>query len=563
MKNGKLILKMLIGIVLAVGLIITACQNDNSNTKQDDTVKEEFGELFDTEKGFPADLSNSWKVWNNRNALITQGFGADPTVFEYNGRAYLFASNDALLYDADGKLRETSYGEGIQGLRAISSADLSNWTDHGLINVGNTPTSTNPIDPYGENNRVTPYDTRAWAPSAVWKKIDGKDKFFIYFANSGDGIGVISADSPTGPWTSPLNKLLIDRNTPTCANIQYLFDPGVMVDDDGTGYMVFGGGNDVSKGPNGRRVKLGADMISLDGDPLVWDVPDLFEDNEIVKINGKYYYSYCNNSSKTIAYMTSNEPLGTYSAPVEIMRAPQQQLNTPNENNHHCIFQFKGDTYIAYHASLVSPAMSVPGVKNRSSLINKVTVNANGTISNITMSRIGVPQKGNLNPYVLNEAETIGIQGGIYTRAVSDAGNGMVVTSIDTGDWVALYGVDFGSNGAKKFKAKVRMPDTPADYVGAIEIRLDPKGDGETSSAVNLSATKTARIKGGEVIGRVKFEKGTDQYATTEIKLYKTVTGVHDLVFVFYSSLGIHPETVNPDSRHTKGFEFDQWQFFE
>jgi len=564
MKNGKLILKILLGIVLAVGLMVSACQNDN-NSGGNDIVEEQYGELFDTEKGFPADLSNSWKIWGHRNALITQGFGADPTVFVYNDRAYLFASNDALLYDADGKLITTTYGDGIQGLRAISSADLANWTDHGIINVGNTPKSTNPIDPYDESNRVTPYDTRAWAPTAVWKKIDGKDKFFIYFANSGNGIGVISADSPTGPWTSPLDKLLIDRNTPTCANIEYLFDPGVMVDDDGTGYMVFGGGSNVTNGPNGRRAKLGADMISLDGDPIVWDVPNLFEDNEIVKINGTYYYSYCQNGG-IIAYMSSKEFLGDiskYSAPVEILKAPQNQLNTPNENNHHCIFQFKGDTYIAYHASLVSPAMSVTGNKNRSPLINRVTVNSNGSISSITMTRVGVPQKVKLNPYVLNEAETIGIQGGIYTRAVSDAGNGMVVTSIDTGDWVALYGVDFGEAGAKKFKAKVRMPSTPADYVGAIEIRLDPKGDGETANNVNLSSTKTARIKEGEVIGRVKFEGSAGQYVTTEINLYKKVTGEHNLAFVFYSSLGVNPETASPDSRHTNGFEFDQWQFFE
>jgi len=556
MKNGKIIFIILFAFLLTLGLTIAACQNNNVS---DDTVKEEYGELFDTENGFPADLSNSWKVWGHRNALITQGFGADPTVFVYEDRAYVFSSNDAMMYDKDtGLAIQMTYAGGIQGLRAISSADLANWTDHGIINVGDDPVSTNPIDPYGPP--VTSYKTKAWAPSAVWKMINGSPKFFIYFANSGDGIGVITADSPTGPWTSPLDKLLIDRSTPTCANVQYLFDPGVMVDDDGTGYMVFGGGNDTSKGSNARRVKLGADMISLDGDPEVWEVPDLFEDNEIVKINGKYYYSFCKNGG-TIAYMTSDAPFGTYSSSVEIMRPPQNQLYTPDQNNHHCIFRFKGDVYIAYHASIVAPAMMSSLNRYRSPLINNVNINGNGTISQITMSRLGVKQKGNLNPYILNEAETIGIMGGIYTRAVSDAGNGMVVTSIDTGDWVALYGVDFGSAGAKKFKARVRMPDTPSDYVGAIELRIDPKGDGETSA--NLSPAKTARIKEGEVIGRVKFGGSAGQYITVEINLYRKITGVHNLAFVFYSSLGVHPETVNPDSRHTNGFEFDQWQFME
>jgi hypothetical protein len=38
---------------------------------------------------------------------------------------------------------------------------------------------------------------------------------------------------------------------------------------------------------------------------------------------------------------------------------------------------------------------------------------------------------------------------------------------------------------------------------------------------------------------------------------------VHDLVFVFYSSLGENAETVIPDSRHKNGFEFDSWQFIK
>jgi len=557
-------------VLLAIGLAFVNCpEPDNKSSGGDKGL---YADLFDTAKGFPAELSNCWKIYGQRNALITQGFGADPTVFVYNDRVYLFASNDSLMYDADGKVIQMTYADGIQGLRAISSADLANWTDHGLINVGNTPASTNTLDPYGP--RVTSYDTRAWAPSAVWKKINGQDKFFIYFANSGNGIGVITADNPAGPWTSPLNKLLIDRDTPTCqavtdaedkeiidpTGVYWLFDPGAMVDNDGQGYIFFGGGN---KGDNNaRRVKLGDNMISLDEEPQRWGPPEgLFEDNEIVKINNKYYYSYCKNGGM-IAYMASDAPFGTYSAAKDILRSPQSQLGTPDQNNHHCIFQFKGDTYIAYHASSVSPAMGTT-FRYRSSHINRVNINSDGDISPITMNRTGVPQKGNFNPYALNEAETIGIMGGIFTRADSEAGNGMLVTAIDSGDWVAVYKADFSagdSGGAKKFTARVRMPETPADYVGAIELRLDPEREGEAAA---LTTGKTTRIKGGEVIGRVKFEGSAGEFTEVTIDLYKTVTGTHDLVFVFYSSLGAKPITAAnmKESHHKNGFEFDQWQF--
>jgi len=480
------------------------------------------------------------------------------------------ASNDSLEYTGARPNTNVVYESGIQGLRLLSSGDLANWTDHGLINVGGKPEWKNPLYPMPKE--AASFESLSWAPSMVWKKISGKDKFFIYFANGGDGIGVISADSPTGPWTSPLSKLLIDRSTENCGDVTWLFDPGVMVDKDGKAYMYFGGGGSGLDSGNGRRVKLGNDMISLDGVPETWTAPCLFEDSEIARIGDKYYYSYCTNGSgnnfgllgSQIAYMTSYAPLGQYTDPKGIMLSPQAQFSTGDENNHHCIFEFKNKVYIAYHASTVARALGLG--RYRSTHIDKIDIDEVGKISTVTMTKKGVDQVGKFNPYVLNEAETIGIQGGVYTRPEAGAGNGMLVTSIDTGDWLALYGVDFGSTGASTFTVRVRMPDTPADYVGAIEIRLDPQGDGVTADNGTLNASNKARIKGGEVVGRVQFKAKQGEagkYATVTADLDKTVKGVHDLVFVFYSSLGVHPETVNPDSRHMKGFEFDQWQFFK
>jgi len=540
---------------------------------------EELAALFDTEEGFPDALSNSWKIWGHRNALITQGFGADPTAMVYKDRLYIYASNDSLTF-ANGALSENvGYNAGIRGLRVVSSADLANWTDHGLINVGGLPEWIDPLylpmpDP------VTPYPSRSWAPSAVWKRIEGRDRFFIYFANSGDGIGVISADSPTGPWTSPLNKLLIDRNTPNCAadEVTSLFDPGVMVDDNGRAYMYFGGGPGATaqeslESGSGRRIRLGNDMISLIGKPQIFTSPCLFEDNEIARIGNTYYYSYVTNGvsnsfglgNAQIAYRTSDEPLGEYSAPKPLMNSPQSFFNTADENNHHCIFQFQGETYIAYHASRVAQAIGLG--RYRSTQIDKVSVNAStDALGRVTMTRKGVNQIEYLNPYAVNEAETIGIQGGIFTRPDSGASNGMVVTAIDSGDWLALYGVDFGSKGASKVTVRVRTPDAPADYAGAIEIRLDPSGDGVTSDNANLSATQTARIKDGEVVGRIQIKAKAGEagkYASVTVNLDRTVTGVHNLVFVFYSSLGAKPITKANllESMHKDSFEFDQWQF--
>jgi arabinoxylan arabinofuranohydrolase len=259
--------------------------------------------------------------------------------------------------------------------------------------------------------------------------------------------------------------------------------------------------------------------------------------------------------------------MGDFSDPRGIMRAANNQLSSDDNNNHHAIFKFKDKYYIAYHASRVKYAMGAN--KNagyyRSPHIDNVTINSDGSIATVTMTSAGVAQVGNFDPYVQNEAETIGIMGGIFTRADDGAGNGMVVTAIDSGDWVALYGVDFGSTEAKSFTARVRIPETPG-YVGAIELRLDPTKTGTATGINNITTTMTSGIEGGEVIGRLVIEAlsgGEGKYATVTIDLDKTVTGVHDLVFVFYSSLGANPITPAnlKASKHKDGFEFDQWQF--
>ena len=254
--------------------------------------------------GMDIKLIVSYKKKGENNPLYTQRFGADPGVMEYDGRLYVFMTDDIIERDSAGNVKENSYSQ-IRCINYISSEDMVNWTDHGRIRVAGAGGIAR-----GANN--------SWAPCAAHKTIDGQEKFFLYFCNGGNGIGVLTADSPTGPWRDELGKLLITRNTPNCANVTWLFDPAVMVDDDGTGYLAFGGGvpNGKQARPGtGRIVRLGEDMMSLDCDPVALDVPYLFEDSGINKINGKYIYSYCSNwqtdgnalrlSSGAIQYMMS------------------------------------------------------------------------------------------------------------------------------------------------------------------------------------------------------------------------------------------------------------------
>ena len=282
---------------------------------------------------------------------------------------------------------------------------------------------------------------------------------------------------------------MISRNTPNCANVLWLFDPAVLVDDDGRAYLYFGGGVPEGKQADpgtGRVVELGDDMISIKSDPVSLDIPYLFEDSGINKIGSTYYYSYCSNwnvsaqaqeelgfSSAQIVYMTSDSPFGPFTLQGPILKNPGEFFGCYG-NNHHCIFQFKDKYYIAYHTQMLESRLGVTG-GYRSTNINELRVNEDGSIASVIANEVGVDQVSKLNPYVRVEAETMATMAGISTTPCDSlsilygSGN-MAVNEIDSGDWVALKGVDFGTEGATRFTISANLP---SDSVGAIQIRID------------------------------------------------------------------------------------------
>lgn len=383
----------------------------------------------------------SYKADGENNPLFTQRFGADPGVMEYNGRVYVYTTNDVIEYDSNGKVTENTYAQ-VNKINCLSSEDLVNWTDHGAIPVAGT-------------DGIAKWATCSWAPCAAHKTINGKEKFFLYFCNGGNGVSVLTADSPTGPWTDPLGKALITRATPNCSDITWLFDPAVMVDDDGTGYLCFGGGvpdgKDAMPGTS-RIVKLGEDMISLAGTPVTIEAPYLFEDSGINKIGNTYYYTYCSNwntagnaygmTSGAIEYMTADNPLGPYTYGGELFRN-QGTFFGLYGNNHHSLCTLDGQLYLFYHNRSVEKAMGIEG-NYRSPQVDAVTMQ--GTkIQAVTGTMNGIAQKKTINPYQTVQAETMSNQAGIQVRGLGDT----VVTEIEQGDWLKVSGVHF-SKGASQ-----------------------------------------------------------------------------------------------------------------
>lgn len=473
-------------------------------------------------------FAHSAKNANESNPLMTQRFGADPYALVYEDTLYIYMTGDTPEYKEDGSLNTNTYSV-INTINVISSKDLRNWTDHGSVYAASSAGAAK-------------WANNSWAPAAVWKEIDGKPKFFLYFANSGGGIGVLTADSPTGPFTDPLGTELISRRTPTCDTVLWLFDPAVLMDDDGSAYIYFGGGVPEGKAEyphTGRIAKLGADMISLDGDPVEINPPFLFEDSGIHKMGNTYYYTYSSNFSVTeegtkkyglkngeICYMTSENPMGPFTYRGIILPNPENFFGVGG-NNHHCVFNFRGEWYITYHAESIETRLGMENKGYRSTHIDKLAINADGTLGSTAGTREGVAQSGNLNPYVVTEAETMWRMAGITTVPCGEisktCGSGnMAVCGMETGSWIALKNVDFGTEGATEFAALL----CGGEEKGMIEICLD---------AVD-----------GEVAGTLTVPAGDGEtYVKQTCKLTKTVTGVHDVYFVFTGS----------------GYVWDNWKF--
>lgn len=457
--------------------------------------------------------------------VMVQRFGADPFALVYDGRVYLYMTADILERKADGTVKDNTYSR-ICTLNVLSSSDLINWTDHGWVRAAGTGGAAR----WGGNS---------WAPAVACKEIDGKMKFFLYFANGGNGIGVLQSDSPTGPFTDPLGKALISRQTPNCANVTWLFDPAVFVDEDGSAYIYFGGGIPQGKeaAPGTARVaKLGDDMISLDGEPVVLDVPYLFEDSGINRIGDTYYYSYCTNwqvsasarkqygfDNAQIVYMTGDDPMGPFTPGGVILKNPGAYYGCYG-NNHHCIFQFRDEWYIAYHTQMLEQPLGISG-GYRSTSISRITVNEDGSIPTLqNVKRDSLEQVGAFDPYQRTNAATMSTAAGVSTRPV-DAMNPcgeMMLCDIGPGEWVALRGVDFAES-ASTFTAVIEQK---AGCAGGIEIKLDKLN--------------------GPVVGYLTWDAPeTDVAVTLTARLTAECQGVHNLLFVFDG----------------EGYDIRSWQF--
>lgn len=489
-------------------------------------------------------ISRTYKTVSNGNPISPCVFCADPTALEYDGRLYVYGSNDSQQFVVNNKQGNNGYGA-IKSLVVFSTDDMVNWTFHGTIDVGKLCSS------WGWRFAAS------WAPSVTWRVgANGKDEFFLYFANSGGSVGVLTANSPIGPWKSPLSKPLIDGDTPGVAPCNWIFDPGVVIDDNGIGWIAFGGGDPNSQGTklmpgNSRIAKLKSSMIALDGKAVNLPAPYLFEASELNMMNGRYVYtyntswsdrndwnsyakrgSYPSPSSCSMCYMVTDDPLNPNAWEYKGEYVPNPgNFGFGWGNNHTHLQKFQGNYYLFYHSMVLEQNMNTGASGFRSIGVEKVTVNeSKQQINKVTMTNQGPTAIKKMDPYSLQQAETMSTSGGINYEDFSnivkvttlnglgnDASKNLQV-KMNKGAWTMVRNVDFGSEGANSFTLRTKG-------TGKLEIRLDNP---------NAKAAATVEFSSSVFLNHT---------VSVDPTLFK---GVKKIFFMFMEATNVY---------------FDSWQF--
>ena len=434
-----------------------------------------------------------------QNPIIQTYFTADPAPMVYDNTVYLYTSHDE---DSTVNNFFTMYN-----WHCYSSTDMVNWTDHGAV------ASLKSFTWHEKSNG-------AWAPQCI----ERNGKFYLYVPIHGEGISVLVSDSPTGPFSDPIGKRLVDSD-----HIWQDIDPTVAIDDDGQAYLYWGN-------PGLWYVKLNEDMVSYDrsiGDNGVVSIemtPEAFGSQEgrdgqkrasytegpwFYKRNNLYYMIYAAKGiPEYIAYSTAPTAEGPWNYRGVIMERADHLAFT----NHAGIIDFKGNSYLFYHDQSLSKG---EGFK-RSVSVEQFSYNTDGSIPLIVPTKDGVTTSvATLDPFKQVEAETIAWSEGLKTAGNSQTG--VYVTKIENGDYLMVRSVEFGK-GAKSFVASVAS----ASAGGKIEIRLD-NPDGELLGSI-------------DVVNTGSWEK----WSTVKGKI-KKITGVQDVCLVFKGGKG-------------ELFNFDWWQ---
>jgi hypothetical protein len=372
-----------------------------------------------------------------QNPFITNQFTADPTARVFGDRVYVYPSHD--ITAAPGRGRAGWFV--MEDYHVFSSANLTDWTDHGVIVTQNKV-------PW-----VKPDSYSMWAPDCIQRN----GKYYFYFpttpkdttVSKGFTVGVAVADKPTGPFVPQPLPIKGVRG----------IDPNVLIDKDGQAYLYWSQGNIYG-------AKLKSNMLELAEEPkTLGELPTkgLKEGPYVFERKGIYYltYPHVENKTERLEYATSTSPLGPFTVKGVIM----DESPTGCWTNHHSLLPFKNQWYLFYHHNDLSPNFD----KNRSVRIDSLSFAADGSINKVRPTLRGVGLTSAKQKIQLDRYSHLSKQGA--SIAFLDTANtfqGWKTVFTSGAGWVQYNGVAFGKQKPKT----VSLRGTSA--AGAtVQIRLD------------------------------------------------------------------------------------------
>jgi xylan 1,4-beta-xylosidase len=294
-------------LTLAAALLLTACVQTNPDAQAD--------------PGVQTGLSSQSPDAGNP---LLPGYFADPTIVEFDGIYYIYATTDNEM---------------------LASGAPTLWYSRDLLNWYNYTLDIPTLESINLRN--------FWAPDIV-KGDDGR--YYLYFGNCQAGCNIYGyvSSTPVGPWTK-----LHQDDTPVIGSgfprrgFPSL-DAQFFRDDDGKIYAYWGtwvhynGGYAVGE-LDGKSMSR---MINGKNIPLE-QTPEPFEAAYVLKHKDKYILMYssasCHDASYNVRYSYADNPYGPFTPgdnnPILSTNA-DQSVHGPG---HHSVLKQGEDYYIVYH----------------------------------------------------------------------------------------------------------------------------------------------------------------------------------------------------------------------
>jgi hypothetical protein len=270
-----------------------------------------------------ADVSGYFTDTANPSAATITNFsatGQQVTKFDTDGNGIDAHDGDLEYFAGTYHLYGTSYSCGYQleitgspfcGFKSYSSVDLVNWTDDGFLFDGST---------LAWQASCAPPHYGCYRPHVLYNASTGKYVLWINSYDSASGYHVLTAVTPSGPFTEAPQPVLADMGTPgTYVNGDFT----LFQDDDGTAYINYSFINvptPVGQANHILRVqKLNSSYTSGVVGAVTSPGASRAEALSLVKKDSTYYMiygpdcAYCGGTNTL--YKSATAVLGTWSAP--------------------------------------------------------------------------------------------------------------------------------------------------------------------------------------------------------------------------------------------------------